>query len=128
MCWARAIRVIAGCVMHIPSTVGPGDGCLSEPAPDELKHVTFKKCTSYKFKVIIVSTFAETTQKAATPSLVVNYAGYRPLIVAAESRRGLGGDGSGGTDSGSLFGWSSIWSISRLASSHASRFCEVDDQ
>ena len=29
---------------------------------------------------------------------------YCPLIVAVESRRGFGGDGSGGTDSGSLFG------------------------
>ena len=59
------------------------------------------------------------------PSLIphlIDYTGHRPLIVTVESRRGFGGDGSGGTDSGSLFGCSSILSISRLASSHASRF------
>ena len=60
-------------------------------------------------------------------ALIAN-AGHRPLIVAVESRRGFGGDGSGGADSGSLFGCSSILSISRLASSHASRFCERDSR
>jgi len=117
-----------------------GDECLSEPPsirfstrgglafPSKLKHVTFKKCTSYRFKVIVVSPFAETTPNPTMPSLVIDHVGYRPLTVAVESRRGFGGDGSGGTDSGSLFGCSSILSISRLASSHASKFCEADDQ
>ena len=54
--------------------------------PHKLKHVTFKKCMSYRFKVIIMSPFAKTTQKAPMPS---NHIGHRPLTVAVESRRGL---------------------------------------
>jgi hypothetical protein len=80
---------------------------------------------SYRFEVMmIVSLFAKTTQENAL--ILSSTPGYRPFIVAVESRRGFGGDGSGGTDSGSLFGCSSILSISRLASSHASRFYKAD--
>ena len=80
---------------------------------------------------MIAPLYAKTMRKAFMSSLAphsVKNTGHRPLIVTVESRRGFGGDGSGGTDSGSLFGCSSILSISRLASSHASRFCKRDHQ
>ena len=67
-------RVISSCTQRTPAppvlTKTSPNSVLrpmnqdSPPFPRKLKHVAFKKCTSYKFKVIIVSLFAETTQKS----------------------------------------------------------------